>query len=231
MESDPVSSDCNQNQSVSSVLWNFPVAAPVVRGGDPNDFSMHFAREHQDTAEKQFLLDKNTILSGQLCVKTLELDIAQNTIQKLLACIQSLEEQNDALAAQLQRLSDKDDVQVKLSQEIWSSDTTSSCWDSSLEFKDNPALRAAPSPPITLSQVLRGLGYQCSGTDLRKLAAMVHEAFMRKHGHPPRPMIYYDDEGQAERLSCFTENDREFLENVLTSSALLKARQRHFPVS
>lgn len=230
--------DCSPLPSVSAVLWEFPVAAPVVGDGDPNDFSMHFAREYQDNAEKQFLLDKNTILTGQLCIKTLELDIAHNNIQELRACIQSLEDKNSLLTSELKQFRDKEEAQARLSQEIWTpverkiqAPSSTSAWNPSPEFLDNPAVRTGTSPPITLSQVLRGLGYQCSGTDLRKLAAMVHEAFQLKHGHPPRPMIYYDDEGQAERLSCFTEDDRGFLEEVLTSSALLKARHRHFPVS
>lgn len=196
---------------------------------------MAFARDYQDVAEKQFLMDKNALLSGQLCIKTLELDLAHKMIKECEERIRTLEEHNVLLSTDLGKYTKRDEVQKTLGSQIWTTVERRCehphCWDSSPEILRSGAIQNPASSPITLSQVLRGLGYQCSGSDVRKLAAIVHESFVLEYGHPPRPKVYYDDAGQAERLSCFTEDDRPFLERVLTSSSLLKCRPRHFVVS
>lgn len=232
MDSLPYTKHIEPAQSVSSVIWEFPVAVPVVAEGNPNDLSMRFAGRYQSAAENQFLLDKNTILSGQLCVKTLELDIARNEVKALQERVRCLEEQAALLTGELKQYKDKDEAQARLSREIWTpirdnQDVVEEpAWDASSEFQQQQPALTTSAAPITLSQVLRQLGFQYSGTDIRKLAAVVHDAFLRRYGHPPRPMVYYNSEGQAERLSCFTEDDRVFLEEVITSCPLFKTKHR-----
>lgn len=244
-------------ESVPCVLWGLPTAVSVIQEGDPNDFSMRFARVHQETAEKQFLQDKNSILSGLLCIRTLELDIAHGMIRDCEARISQLEAKNAELTASLDSYSNKTFKQALLAHEIWApvrdcearvakleatnaelkatmdswslvgKDTSiGKKWDPIPEMMRSVVTESAVSSPITLSQVVRELGYVCSGSELRRLAAIVHEAFVSEHGHPPRPKVYYDDMGQAERLSCFTEDDRRFLVRVLTSSKILQGRPK-----
>lgn len=220
---------------VPSVLWGLPSAVSVIQEGDANAVSMSFARDYQDLAERQFLMEKNSSLSGLLCIKTLELDIANEMIKECENRIRVLEDQNSLLSADLRRYTERDQVQEFLTRKLWPPVERTvqgyESWDSSPEILRSGMALSTTSSPITLSQVLRGLGFQCSGSDVRRLAAVVHEAFVREYGHPPRPKVYYDNSGQAERLSCFTEDDRDFLERVLMNTPLLQKRPQTFVAS
>lgn len=216
---------------MSAIIWDFSLPTTQIIEGDPNDFSMQFASLHQERAEQQFLRDKNTILAGQLCIKTLELDIAHNRLMELSASIESLEQRLANAISELQQYRDKDEAQNRMQQEIWGPLKRSEpdgSWNPAPVLLDSPVLRmsaACPGPPITLSQVLRSLGLHYSGRVVRNLGAIVHDAYVSKHGHPPRPIIYYDGEGQAEKVSCYTEEDRNFIEDVVLGFDLVRRRK------
>jgi hypothetical protein len=70
----------------------------------------------------------------------------------------------------------------------------------------------AVDKPITIGQIARELGMR---DNMQRLSAHVHQAYMRAHRTPPALVIYYDNEGLPERVSCFTERDRGFITDAL----------------
>lgn len=200
-----------EEKSVSGILWDFPLAAPPICDGDPDAFSMQFAAVHEERAAQQFLRDQNSVLSGLLCIRTLQLDIANGQILELQASLAAVEEK-------LQQCKDREEEQDKLAKDIWTTrgrKDPDGSWDPQPVLLDSPVLRSSTAPPVTLSQVLRGLNLHYDTAVMRKLACTVLEAYKRTYGVTPRPTVYYDDDGHVERLGCYTEDDRDFIEDVV----------------
>ena len=74
----------------------------------------------------------------------------------------------------------------------------------------NPA-----DPPITVGRIAAELGFKCDAPHVHRLGGHVREAFMRAHGRAPEPLVYYDEQGVASRIGCFTERDRELISCVV----------------
>jgi hypothetical protein len=79
-----------------------------------------------------------------------------------------------------------------------------------------PTMLSEVDRPITVNRVAGELGLKCrTPGSAHRLYARVHEAYLRAHGRPPTPMIYYDGDGIPERVSCYTERDRGLILGVL----------------
>lgn len=208
--------------SVTGSLWDFPVLFPALPSppppppvGDPNTVSMQAGALYQHHAEMEFLRVRNHQLSELVEERTQE-------VQKSRELIQSLQSTLALVQAELEDFRQKEEAQNRLSEGIWGPivrPDPDGSWDPEPVLLDGPVTCGLDDDmagrPLTLGRVLRGLGYRCSQAEVRKLGALVHQAYEKAHGHPPIPTIYYDDDGQAERIGCFTERDREFITTVV----------------
>lgn len=75
--------------------------------------------------------------------------------------------------------------------------------------------KPASDAPLSIGKVASDLGFKHGAQQLHHLGAHVREAFMRAHGKAPEPRVFFDKNGTPDRIGCFTERDREFLEAVV----------------
>jgi hypothetical protein len=69
--------------------------------------------------------------------------------------------------------------------------------------------------PVTLGRIAADLGFKNSAQHVRRLMWFVRQAFVDCGREHTGPKVYYDSGGEPERLSCFTERDREFISSVI----------------
>lgn len=69
--------------------------------------------------------------------------------------------------------------------------------------------------PLTVGRVAADIGVKCSAQSLHRLGSHVRDAFMRAHGRAPEPRVFYNGNGVADKIGCFTERDRELIAAVL----------------
>jgi hypothetical protein len=205
--------------AVTGMLWDFPVLFPPLPPppiGDPNTVGMQAGALYHHHAEMEFLRVRNHQLSERVdeqkqeAVKSRELI---HTLESTLALVQ----------AELDDFRQQEEAQIKLSEGIWGPivrPDPDGSWDPEPVLLDGPVMLSGSEEdmdgrPLTLGRVLRGLGYRCTQAEVRKLGALLHHAYEKAHGHPPIPTIYYDSDGQADRIGCFTERDREFITAVV----------------
>ncbi len=81
---------------------------------------------------------------------------------------------------------------------------------------DQPAvLLTRDDRPLTVGRVVSDLGYRCTSQRVHRISALVQQAYVCAHGRVPIPVIYYDSDGIPERVTSYTESDRDLIETVI----------------
>lgn len=181
---------------------------------------MHIARE-----------DLEKVRAGKRELEAL-LESGVREAQELRAGREALSSQLDARTRELQDLRvelallrgecEQREEQEQLAVEIWGPANRrkpDATWDppAVLLF----ARRSEKDCPLTVGRVAADLGFKCSPRALHLLGSHVRDAFMRAHGREPVPRVFYDKNGAADRIGCFTERDRELIAGVLRAHAEL----------
>ena len=136
-----------------------------------------------------------------------------------LAVERELEEARGQLAVYQQREEGLEE-QDRLARSIWGArrlpDAT---WDLPTEMLCSPDTK-----PLTVGRVISNLGYRVTPARVHRICAHVQAAYTRKHGRIPVPVVYYDENGTPDRVSCYTEADRELIAGVVQEQhAMLQA--------
>jgi hypothetical protein len=198
---------------------------------------MRLGGELQEKAREEYLNDikiKNMQLAEQLGLCSLQFHAAVEETRKLqvgegsvspassplIAFVQAdngrLEQELELVRAQLERYRKKESDELQqdsLALEIWGyPKQPDSTWDGKPTLLDDPTLRK----PLTVGRVVAELGLRCTAKNVHRLSAHVHQAYSRAHGKPPTPSVYYDSDGLPERVSCYTEDDRDLITDVIT---------------
>ena len=212
------SGDTKGPKSISPIGWNLPLTVSVVPVGDANDPSMRVAGRYQTLAENQFLLDKNSILSGQLCVASLQLDLARNEVKTLKEDIQNLRLLLSATYDEVKRLRKDDPIAKAQFADVMR--MNSATYTPPNSISDMFTSPNAPKP-ITISCVICRMKYDPFAQDIEKLSDYVREAYVQEYGHEPETLSYYEREGDFCWCSSYTEHDSAFIERVLRSCPLV----------
>ena len=187
---------------------------------------------------------KNIELGKELAVTMLQLHIARNDLEKarerkkrLRSNLSAVRAERDQLTSELDRMRGVEQLykeaqvelallrqereewqeQDRLAVDIWGQKVRSEpdgSWDPQpvLLFSAPPATSASP---VTLGRIAAELGYKCTAQHLHQLGSHVRDAFMKAHGRCPEPRVFYNKEGSAERVGCFTEGDRDLIASVI----------------
>ncbi len=201
-------------KSIWDNLWSFPIS---VKDGDPDDFSMQFASKYQDRAENQFLRDKLWLLYGQLCVRTLQLEQAQATVEDLSARNEVLVNRVNAISSELMKYKTRLDLEDKIRRDVWTYAKTVDVGCNTDCLMITCTIGSIASNPLSLGQLLREDGVEYSSDDFREIARGVYESYVRVKGCAPQPVVYCDEDGNASRLGWYTEADRGLLRVILDS--------------
>jgi hypothetical protein len=217
--------------SCTEKLWSMvPVGAAWTE-------SMKLGGELHEKAREEYLCDlrmKNNELAEQLGLYSMQLHVTLEEMKALQVggskvspplspLTLSKQEESARLkqeleAARLQlecyHKKENDELQQdSLAFEIWGSKKQpDATWDPAPSLLDDPILRK----PLTVGRVVNELGLRCTAKNVHRLSAHVHQAYIRAHGKPPTPAVYYDNEGLPERVSCYTEEDRDLITEVVT---------------
>jgi hypothetical protein len=206
---------------------------------------MQAAAALQASAELAYAKDmfaKNTELCTQLGLRTLALTVANESIVSLKAKVAALEtsleeeranslglktslEQERGNCLELEALLEeerarireyevKDEAQDRLSEEIWGRREPSFS-DPLPVLLDSPCTAAYMDQPLQLGRVVRDMGFVCRPTELRKLGALVYNAFTRVYGIAPVARVFHGKDGTPQRVCCFTRRDRDLVINVI----------------
>jgi hypothetical protein len=213
--------------SCTEQLWGMTatIQAPWIPAGD-NQTSGCRVRE----AEL-----KNIELNRELGVLLLQMHIAREDLENSRAeraelhC--KLEDEARGSRALLQELHDKGralqdslielallrserEEQERLAVEIWgplNRRQPDATWD-----PPPVLLYSRPSnEPLSICTVAADLGFKHGAQQIHGLGAHVREAFMSVHGRAPEPRVFFNKDGTADRVGCFTEGDRDFLAAVV----------------
>ena len=114
-----------------------------------------------------------------------------------------------------ERLKREEEEQDKLSAAIWGCKRQpDATWDA------QPVLLTEVDKPVTVGRIAGELGVNClTPASVPRLCAQVHQAYVRARGKAPIPVVYYDKDGVPERVSCYTERDRELITGVIREQA------------
>jgi hypothetical protein len=218
----------NQNDCpTTQQLWSMqtPIGAAWTE-------SMRLGYKYHDQARDEFFKDvqaKNAYLAEQLGVCAMQLNLLKvipasspSAASPVAACDpgceqeakliveRELEEARERLAVYQQREEELDE-QDRLARRIWGARRMpDASWDRPAEL-----VCPARAKPLTVGKIISELGYKATPARVHRVCAHVQEAYTRAHGRVPVPVVYYDETGTPDRVSCYTEDDRELITDVV----------------
>jgi hypothetical protein len=204
------SMDCT---SCTQQLWAMP---PI---GAAWTESMHLGAELHDDAKDQYCRDVelNCVRIAQefsICLQ--ELRIMGDTVCKLRAENENLEQELSDVRGQLERIQRERkelEEQEALAKSIWGpiARLPDASWDTA------PVLLSADpmDQPVSISRITSDLGFKNSAEHIHRLTGFVRQAFSVAKRPLTGPRVYYDSGGIPERLSCYTERDRDIITAVV----------------
>ncbi len=195
-------------------------------------------RNERYQLELQF---KNIELNRELGILLLQMHIAREDLEKVRAEKRELEAQLEVAVRDLHDASslldgpkrelqelrmelallrserEEREEQEQLAVEIWgpvSRRQPDATWDPPAVLLFSQA-GIEKDRPLTVGRVAADLGFKCGAQSLHSLGSHVRDAFIRAHGRAPEPRVFYDGNGVADKIGCFTERDRELIAAVL----------------
>jgi hypothetical protein len=211
MDHDPADfAPISENRSCTQQLW---AMAPI---GAAWTESMQLGAEYQAKAQIEYYRDievKNAELSGHLGACVMRMRFQDELVSRLTSEKAGLERELALLRDSLAQCRSAGlDEQDALAREIWVPLTRKqpdATWDQA------PVLLSDVDSPITVGGVASEMGFQCTAWHVHRLSAFVREAYLEQHKRPPVPVVYCDRNSTPDRISCYTERDRELIRGVV----------------
>jgi hypothetical protein len=200
----------SENRSCTQQLW---AMTPIGAGWTE---SMQLGAEYQAKAQHEYYRDmevKNAELSGHLGACVMRMRFQDELVGRLTAEKAGLERDLALLRDRLAQCRSAElDEQDALAQEIWVPMTRKqpdASWDQA------PVLLSDVDSPITVGAVASEMGFKCTAWHVHRLSAFVRDAYLERHKRPPVPVVYCDMNSAPDRISCYTERDRELIRDVV----------------
>lgn len=220
--------DRNSEPATGALLtsaWDFswPNTSMLIPTGFPSDPNMQTAAVLQREAEREYVNDtfaENRELHLKLRLGNFALEVSKNSIEKLKEKVASLETELDLCKKRLEEFERKEAAHDRICQDIWGpirrGERDTSMWDPLPCLLDSPVSTDYMNRPLILTHVAEEMGYKCNTpSDLRRLTTSVYDAYTRVHGYAPSPKIWYDVDGNPQRLCCFTQRDKDLVMSVI----------------
>ena len=174
---------------------------------------------HADACEEfnRELENKNLMLCHELTMARLRGTVLEEDLQKANTVLCEAQAQLAGLKRERNEMLEQD----RLARNIWGPVTRSrpdATWDPPpvLLFHQPPdscdnAVCSRQDLPVSVGRIASELGFDTSGQEVHRLGLLVRQAFVKAWGKHPDLKVYYNKDGAPDRISCFTERDRELI--------------------
>jgi hypothetical protein len=164
------------------------------------------------------LESKNLVLSHELTMARLRASVLEEDLQRTNAMLGEAQVELALLRREREEMEEQD----RLARNIWGPVMRSkpdATWDPPpvLLFHQPKEAGAGLGQdlPLSIGRVAGELGFDTTGQEVHRLGLLVRLQYVRANGKPPELKVYYNKDGAPERISCFTERDRELITTVV----------------